>query len=150
MVPLLFGLFELIGEALDPGDQGSLAVTAPEVRWRPGAWVVLHAAVALMILGTVVFFLVSWTLPAWGWTVGWSVGLMLYFFMAHYFVPVADTGNLGWLGGVFDNPLRWSDDWNRLLIFLWIVLLPGRFVTIGVRDGLIWSFGDYPERLRKK
>lgn len=150
MPPLLFGLFEMIGEALDPGDQGSLAVTSPELRWRPGVWVVLHTAVALMVLGTFGFFLVVWTWPAWGWTVGWSIGLVLYLLMAHYFVPTPDMGNLGWFGGILDNPFRWSDDWNRLLIFLWIVLIPGRFVTIGLRDGLIWFLGDYPEEPRRR
>lgn len=42
--------------------------------------------------------------------------------------PYADTSNLGWLGGLVDDPFRWSDDWNRSMIFLKILLMPGRFV----------------------
>src|SRR5687768_3050903 len=138
MPPLLFGLLEWFGESLDPGNQGSLAVAAPEVRYRPGVVVVLHAVVALMLLGTAGYFIVAYTLPAWGWLVGWAVGLLVYLLAAHYFVPDADCDNMGWFGGLMDNPFRWSDDWNRMLIFLWLFLMPGRFISIGVRDGIVW------------
>jgi hypothetical protein len=144
MPPFLFGLLEWFGESLDPGSQGSLAVAAPEVRWRPSVVVVLHAAMALMLLGTASYFIVAYTVPAWGWLIGWLVGLMIYLLAAHYLVPDADTDNFGWFGGLMDNPLRWSDDWNRMLLFLWLFLMPGRFISVGLRDGLVWCFGDYP------
>lgn len=39
-----------------------------------------------------------------------------------------------WLGGLIDHPFRYSDDINRLLIFLSLLLLPGRMVAMGLID----------------
>lgn len=144
MPPMIFGLFELFGEALDPGEQGSLAVAAPEVRWRPTIVVFLHAVLALAALGGLSYLILTNTWGQWGWLTLWFGLLVLYLLGAHWLIPDGDTSNFGWFGGLFDNPFRWSDDWNRFLIFLWLFLLPGRFISIGLRDGCYWLIGGLP------
>jgi hypothetical protein len=42
--------------------------------------------------------------------------------------------NLGWLGGLMDDPLHYSDDISRFLLFLLIVLWPGRFLASALVD----------------
>ena len=50
--------------------------------------------------------------------------------VASYFLhPEPDYSNLGWFGGLIDNPFRYSDDLNRGLAFLFTFLWPGRFVA---------------------
>jgi len=39
------------------------------------------------------------------------------------------AAGVGWLGGLVDHPFRYSDDVNRILLFLLVILLPGRFLS---------------------
>ncbi|WP_266213722.1 hypothetical protein [Paraliomyxa miuraensis] len=65
----------------------------------------------------------------WG-ALGWTSGILLAYLLVAYFIrPRPDFDNIGWLGGLIDNPFRYSDDINRFLMFLMVVLLPGRFVS---------------------
>ena len=48
-----------------------------------------------------------------------------------------DMNNLGWAGGLFNKPFRISEDVNRFLLFLKIVLLPGRFVAESCVDVIV-------------
>jgi hypothetical protein len=144
MPAMLFGLLEWFGEMHDPGSRGSLAFSAPKVRWRPGIVVFLHTLLAYIGFGVLVWSIVYFAWGDWGWLTFWSCLLLLYLLAAHYLIPDADFDNLGWFGGLFDNPFRWSDDWNRLLVFLWIMLCPGRFMTVGMRDGILWCEGGLP------
>jgi hypothetical protein len=57
------------------------------------------------------------------------VGTAVYLLVAYVVHPHPELANVGWLGGLFDHPFRYSDDVNRLLVFLVVVLWPGRFVA---------------------
>lgn len=58
----------------------------------------------------------------------------VYLFIAYFVNPKPDTSNLGWCGGLMDNPFRISDDFNRSLLFFAVILYPGRLLAIGVVD----------------
>ena len=58
----------------------------------------------------------------------------LYLVVAYFVHLRPDHSNLGVAGGLIDHPFRLSDDENRLLLGLQVVLYPGRFATTGVRD----------------
>ena len=60
-----------------------------------------------------------------------------YIAIGSFFHPKPDYSNVGLLGGLIDHPLRWSDDVNRILAFLLVLLYPGRLLGIGLRD-LVW------------
>ena len=61
-------------------------------------------------------------------------GLVLYAFVGTVLRPKPRMDNLGWMGGLIDHPFRISDDWNRGLLGLQLLLLPGRFLGYGVVD----------------
>ena len=42
--------------------------------------------------------------------------------------------NIGWLGGLMDHPFRYSDDINRGLLGLKLILMPGRLIAESVVD----------------
>ena len=42
--------------------------------------------------------------------------------------------DLGWFGGLLNDPFRYRDNINRQLLFLQIVLLPGRLLA----EGMMW------------
>lgn len=54
----------------------------------------------------------------------------IYIFAGYYVNPQPDSDNYGWAGGLIDNPFRISDDINRLLLFLRIILFPGRMFGV--------------------
>lgn len=60
------------------------------------------------------------------------VGIVAYSIAGYFVLPKPDYSNVGWLGGLIDNPFRVSDDFNRMLIFITVLLLPGRLISTTV------------------
>ncbi len=91
--------------------------------------------IAAALVAVVYGLLFTYLLEPTGKAVAWAVGIGVAYCLAAYFVrPEADTSNLGWAGGLIDHPFRFSDDINRLLLFLTIILWPGRFVAESLID----------------
>lgn len=55
--------------------------------------------------------------------------LLIYCLISYFVIPKPDTSNVGLLGGLIDHPFRYTDDLNRLLIVLLILMYPGRFIS---------------------
>jgi hypothetical protein len=55
-----------------------------------------------------------------------------YLILSYFVHPRAETGNMGWLGGLVDNPFRLTDDVNRWLVVLELLLLSSSFVEFVV------------------
>jgi hypothetical protein len=69
---------------------------------------------------------------------GWGIAAALtltYLLLASMVTVTPDTSNLGLFGGLADNPLSFSDDYNRFLLFLKLMLMPGQLVVWSLR----WS-----------
>ncbi len=127
--------YEFWGERVDPGKVGKVALSTEHeaCTCRP------------LVLGKLLF--VTIVLPvAWALVIPYVplpafqaavlvVGITLIYVAISYFLdPQPDTDNLGWCGGLVDHPWRYSDDLNRWLMTLKIVLAPGRFVAESVLD----------------
>jgi hypothetical protein len=68
-----------------------------------------------------------------------AVNMLLYIIilfgycsLSYKFIPKPDTSNIGLFGGMFDHPFRYTDDINRVLIILLVLMYPGRFITITI------------------
>jgi hypothetical protein len=66
------------------------------------------------------------------------VGCVLYIIVGTLVQPKPDLDNLGLLGGLIDHPLRLRDNLNRFLLFLLIILMPGRFIGTGILGLVYW------------
>ena len=64
--------------------------------------------------------------------------MAVYIFLAAAFSPTWDRDNVGWLGGMIDNPFSLQDDWERSKRTFAFLLLPGKVVVYAAR--LMWSF----------
>ena len=65
-------------------------------------------------------------LKFWGIYAGvWAVVLVI----ARYVEFCPDTDDLGWFGGLIDDPFSWSDDWNRSLLWWRLLFTPPKFVV---------------------
>lgn len=64
--------------------------------------------------------------------------IMIVYSVAGYFIiPRPDYSNVGWLGGLINNPFRISDNINRMLVFILIILMPGRLISTTVLSWIV-------------
>ncbi len=55
--------------------------------------------------------------------------MLIYLVLAAAVTPRYDSDNLGLFGSpLIDNPLSWTDDYNRSMRTLFFLLLPGKLV----------------------
>ena len=59
----------------------------------------------------------------------WMLVTPLYLAAGYFIHPDPNPDNLGWFGGLMNNPFRISDNVNRGLLALVVFLWPGRFVA---------------------
>lgn len=128
-------LSEWLGESMDPGPTGETQFGARDRGWRTRRAVLVRAGISIVMLGGL--FLIFWR--SWGirdFTFYRNVFAVLLFYscVAYFVHPEPDHSNMGWLGGLMDHPFRYSDDVNRFLLALSIVLAPGRFWSESLVD----------------
>lgn len=56
-------------------------------------------------------------------------GLSLYAWVSYRVSAKPDYSNLGWWGGLLDNPFRSSDNVNRWLVYLRVLLVTGQLMA---------------------
>jgi hypothetical protein len=111
---------------------------APSRHWRPGV-ILFRGLVALaLVTGVVTWLALTQRFTV---TAAWLAGISFYCFVGYWIHPRPEMSNVGWLGGAVDHPFRYTDDVNRLLLLLFILLSPGRFVTVGIRDLFTFARG---------
>ena len=119
-------LFEWFGESFNPGPVGHIDVTGRPLFAKPvkrfWAIAVMFAGFAVLYFGALL--ILSFTHP---WVL--CLGFVLYLLLCYFLTPVADSSNIGWAGGLINNPFRISDDINRFLIIFYLFLLPGKLVV---------------------
>jgi hypothetical protein len=124
------GLLEYLFEHRNPGPVGSVDVEPPE---PSRSNLVLRGLVAAAAS-------VAWTWFLWSHvTTGSALVLasalsLAYLYVAYWLRPSPDVNNLGLWGTMIDHPFRFSDDVNRMLMFLYVFLWPGRFIAATVID----------------
>ncbi len=138
-------IFEWMGESVNPGSWGSMEShdgREEARRQRTRGSVLVGGLVSLALLLAPIGFVFANggtdTVKFAGMVAG---GELLYLCVGYLLRPAPDTSNLGWFGGLMDDPFRASDDWNRFLLYLKILLLPGRLLAVGVMDmaTMLWS-----------
>jgi hypothetical protein len=130
-------LFEWLAESYNPGPIGGVEIggrSRERARWAVVVCFVLAAAL-LTAWAYVVLFV--WQVRSWEWLVINAGAVLVYLLLGYFVHPAPDTENLGMLGGMFDHPFRYSDDLNRQLLFLMVVLWPGRFIAESIVDAFL-------------
>jgi hypothetical protein len=122
------GILEAIGEWISPGPIGSVRVGRPAPPRRPTWMMVAHAVMSVIALAVLLVFA---GVPH---GAGGILGCLGYVAAGTVLRPNPEFSNIGWLGGLIDHPFRWSDDVNRFLILLLMILWPGRFIGTGILD----------------
>ena len=139
-------------EPTNPGPVGKVEVNAPEPDddEPPKKWLIWVAMGIGLILVCVCLYWVFYNLLYAGakpvlLKLCW---LTLYVLISHLITATPDYTNVGWLGGLMDNPFRISDDYNRWLVFFQAILLPGKLIAYSLV--MSWLLGlHFYKRLKK-
>jgi hypothetical protein len=141
-------LFEYGNPGTGPFQQrGTIELNLEHVAVRQPWWKValrLAAACLMILLGLVLVAPLIPLAPILAIAVALFV-LLLYCIFAHYVRPEPNTDNMGWVGGMMNDPFQFNDNVNRGLFTLHCWLGPGRFVSAAVIDSLV-TVGWLPER----
>ena len=124
------GLIEFIGELIRPGKIGTVDITKRKKEKRIG--MLILKTILLVVIVVVLYYLI--------YGISFHIkGLLLFvsvmavYSVAGYIVlPKPDYTNVGWFGGVFDNLFKISDDVNRMMVFITVLLMPGRLISTTV------------------
>jgi hypothetical protein len=128
-------LFEWFGESYNPGPVGSVDARGRSRGRRPRVGVIVYFGLAVFLLGLWAYLVLGvWEVRDAAGLAGVALGTGLYLLLGYTLHPKPDMTNVGWAGGLFDHPFRYSDDINRSLIFLTVFLWPGRFVSESLVD----------------
>lgn len=125
-------MFEWIGESINPGPVGDFEGRPPEVvRHRVVSF--FMGLIGWTLLGVWIYFLWRWTgIDHVRWFAAGLIATFIYLVVGYFIMPRPDFSNMGWFGGLLDNPLRYSDDLNRTLLLLRVLLLPGRLTAMAL------------------
>ena len=126
-------LFEWLGEGFNPGNIGTLDKEKPTFKKIPRYQVILKFLISVFFICYVLFLSFNRGQNFSGFTFTLFI-LIVYLLLGFFITPKPDYNNIGFLGGLIDHPFRFSDDINRFLFFLKLILLPARFASISIRD----------------
>lgn len=133
-------LFEWWMERGKEAPDGELRVGSPEREGRSPEAIALRGAIAVVVLAALLSYVVTNVEDR--RDLLFYLGLLAFYLGAAFWLsPEPDADNMGMAGGIIDHPFRYSDDVNRRLLLLRVLLAPGRFVTVSLRDAIAHGRG---------
>jgi predicted membrane channel-forming protein YqfA (hemolysin III family) len=122
------GLLEYLLERKNPGNVGSIESNSEPINRVSIPLLVVKSIIALLLLGGL-FYITAGDRIGVGNVIVYGIIMLLYCSISYHVIPKPDTSNVGLFGGLVDHPFKFTDDLNRFLIFLSILLYPGRFIA---------------------
>jgi len=123
-------LFEWFCERKKLGPMGTVGLGSKKLAQRSNGLILLRFIIAISLIGYFYYIIASSFL---GGTLSVyvmiTVFLTFYCIVAYFIRPEPDLSNMGWAGGLINNPFKITDNWNRKLMLFKILLMPGVFIT---------------------
>src|SRR5262245_22440385 len=136
---VMFSLFELQGQSSLLHKSGTVELNTKYHTKKKPAWLIvlkLFCVLGMVAVGAAIAVptLLEFEFPLWQ-AVAITAGTMLVYTGFAFFVrPEPNTDNLGWGGGMMNDPFQASDNVNRFLWRLHCCLGPGRFTAETLLD----------------
>lgn len=135
----MFSVTELQGQSSLLHKGGTVEINTDYQAERKPAWLVLLkflGVLAMVAVGVAIAIptLLEYKFPLWHAVVITAGGMLIYTGIAFFIRPEPNTDNLGWGGGMMNDPFQCSDNVNRFLWKLHCVLGPGRFTAETLLD----------------
>ena len=146
------GWLELMLEQYNPGPKGTIDAEVKGPSQRHGIVRFFLFMIAFVIIGAGLFGIFFFFRPVPVCGIIGAIIWITYFVLALFLRPKPNYDNMGWAGGLIDNPFRYSDDINRGLFFLNIYLYPGRILAFWMFDFIMFVLmkGRRKERAQDK
>jgi len=124
------GIFEVIGEFINPGPVGKVDINDNDYNIRQKL-IPIRFIFSLIIIGIIEYLFVFQVeyLNNFSGLLKVNAFLILYLLIAYKMSIKPDYDNLGWVPFLINNPFRFSDNINRFLVILNVLLTPGRFIS---------------------
>ncbi len=123
-------LFEWFCERKNPGTVGSVETGHRGLPSRSNGSVTFRFLIAFILVGFFYYSLYSSaSVKALELFIMPSLFLVPYCLFGYFIRPKPDTSNMGWAGGLINNPFKITDNWNRQLMVFKVILMPGAFIT---------------------
>jgi hypothetical protein len=135
----MFSFSEMQGQSSQLHKSGTVGLnTEYQTRKKP-AWLVLLkllGVAAMVAVGAAIVLptLLEFKFPLWQAIAITAGGMLLYTGIAFFIRPEPNTDNMGWGGGMANDPFQYSDNVNRFLWKAHCVLGPGRFTAETLLD----------------
>ncbi|MFN8344508.1 MAG: hypothetical protein U0X91_05875 [Spirosomataceae bacterium] len=106
--------------------------SSPKPPYNDWAWI--WGTSAILITGFLYYSFVFQGIDAANWQQRlWGLLLLSgYLFASFWLTAIPNYDNIGLFRGLINHPFRISDDYNRFLIFLQLLLLPGKLLSQGI------------------
>jgi hypothetical protein len=135
----MFSLLEVQGQSSLLHKSGTIEINTDYHARRKPAWLVflkLMGVAVMVAVGAAISVptLLELEFPLWQAVVITAGGMMVYTGIAFFFRPEPNTDNLGFGGGMMNDPFQCSDNVNRFLWRAHCVLGPGRFTAETLLD----------------
>lgn len=132
------GPYEYAHEHASRDAVGTIEINDQYVTLRKPVWLVLLKLLGLAVMVAVAVGIaypsLRQALPAVQSAAVIAGAILIYSGLAFFFRPEPNTDNLGYCGGGMNDPTKISDDLNRGLLDLHMVLGPGRFAAETLLD----------------
>ncbi len=126
------GLLEWFSESNNPHRIGEIKSREASKKEDPINWLALMFGQAFF--WTCFYFILKFSHETNGsidvkWLLIVAGFFISYLLIGYFFDVQPDYDNVGLLGGVFDHPFRYTDDFNRFLIFLKVIFFPAYIMS---------------------
>ena len=122
------GMLEFFFERKRPGNIGSIDKNKKPIQPINTPLLLLKLVLSIGVIAAIFYATVLQNLNLIN-TVIFVIVLLIYCFISYNYIPRPDYSNMGLFGGLIDHPFKFSDDVNRTLRVLLVLLYPGRFIT---------------------
>jgi hypothetical protein len=135
----MFSLLEFQGQSSLLHKSGTVEINTEYQTHKKPVWLVLLkvlGTLAMVAVGAAIAVptLLEFKFPVWQAAVITAGGMLVYTGIAFFFRPEPNTDNLGFGGGMANDPFQASDNVNRFRWRLHCVLGPGRFTAETLLD----------------
>jgi hypothetical protein len=122
------GLFEYLFERKNPGQVGDI-----QKNNRPIEPVCIVVTIIKLVISIAMIYGAFYITVMQNFNLSNFIIFILiltgYCIVSYRYIPRPDVSNMGLLGGLIDHPFKFTDDINRGLLGLYIILSPGRFIA---------------------
>jgi len=123
-------IFEIMGELINPGSMGKMDFKYNDQNIHQ-KFIPTRFAISMMIIGIVEYLFISQSnsYNNFGYIMKANAFLFIYLLISFKINIKPDYKNLGWIPFLINNPFKFSDNINRILVILNIFFMPGKYVS---------------------